>query len=50
MRFTQSQGVGPFSSQAIGIATAAVVMLGFRIFHPGRAADNDSFTGGTGTR
>lgn len=50
MRLTNSQGVGVFSPQAIGIATAAIVMLGFRIFHPGRAQNNLAFAGGTDTK
>ena len=50
MRVTGNRGVGLFSPQAIGIATAAVVMLGFRIFHPGRARENLDFAGGTDTR
>jgi solute:Na+ symporter, SSS family len=48
--FTHGQGIGLFSPQAIGIATAAIVMLGFRIFHPGHARDNISFAGGTDAR
>ncbi len=50
MRLTHNQGIGLFSPQAIGIATAAIVMLGFRVFHPGRAEDNLAFAGGTDTR
>ena len=50
MRLTHNQGVGVFSPQAIGIATAAIVMLGFRIFHPGRAQNNLAFAGGTDTK
>lgn len=45
--FTHVQGIGFFSPQAIGIATGAIVMLGFRIFHPGHVKDNVSFAGGT---
>jgi solute:Na+ symporter, SSS family len=48
--FTHGQGFGIFSPQAIGIATAAIVMLGFRIFHPGHVQDNMSFAGGTDAR
>jgi SSS family solute:Na+ symporter len=48
--FTQGRGVGLFSPQAIGIATGSVVMLGFRIFHPGNVRDNVSFAGGTDAR
>jgi SSS family solute:Na+ symporter len=47
---TDGKGFGLLSPQAIGIATAAVVMLGFRIFHPGNAQDNVSFAGGTDAR
>jgi len=48
--FTHGQGIGFLTPQAVGIATAAIVMLGFRIFHPGQAKDNVSFAGGTDTR
>jgi SSS family solute:Na+ symporter len=34
IRVTQGHGVGVLSPQAIGIGTAAVVMLGFRVFAP----------------
>jgi SSS family solute:Na+ symporter len=34
IRLTHGAGVGVFSPQAIGTATAAVVMIGFRIFAP----------------
>jgi SSS family solute:Na+ symporter len=44
---TYAQGIGFFSPQAIGIATGTIVMLGFRIFHPGHVQDNVSFAGGT---
>ncbi len=44
---THGQGVWLFSPQAVGITTAALVMLAFRIFHPGNAKDNVSFAGGT---
>jgi SSS family solute:Na+ symporter len=47
---TAGHGFGLFSPQAIGIATAAIVMLGFRIFHPGNVEDNTSFAGGTDAR
>ncbi len=50
MRLTHRQGLGPFSPEALGIATAALVMIGFRIFHPGTAQDNISFAGGTDAR
>jgi len=33
-RFTNGAGVGVVSPQAIGIATAAVVMIAFRLFPP----------------
>ena len=33
-RMTHSTGVGVLSPQAIGIATAAIVMIGFRVFAP----------------
>jgi SSS family solute:Na+ symporter len=47
MRVTDGRGIGVLSPQAIGIAVAAVVMLGFRALHPGRAQDNLAFAGGT---
>jgi SSS family solute:Na+ symporter len=50
MRLTQNQGVGLLSPQAIGIATAAVVMLGFRVLYPGYAQNNVAFAGGTDAR
>jgi len=50
MRLTHRQGLGLFSPEALGIATAALVMIGFRIFHPGTAQDNISFAGGTDAR
>ncbi len=50
MRLTQNNGVGILSPEAIGILTAAVVMIGFRVFHPGRAEDNSAFAGGTDAR
>ena len=50
IKITNSRGIGLFSPQAIGIITAAVVMLGFRVLHPGRAKDNAAFAGGTGAR
>jgi SSS family solute:Na+ symporter len=34
IRVTHSGGVGVFSPQAIGIVTAALVMIGFRVFAP----------------
>lgn len=34
IRMTHGAGIGVFSPQAIGIATAAFVMIGFRIFAP----------------
>jgi SSS family solute:Na+ symporter len=50
MRLTQNHGFGLLSPQAIGILTAAVVMLGFRVLHPGQAEENAAFAGGTETR
>ena len=50
MRLTENRGVGLLSSQAIGIVTAAVVMLGFRFLHPGVAENNAAFAGGTDAR
>ncbi len=50
MRLTANHGVGLLSPQAIGILTAAVVMLGFRILHPGHAENNAAFAGGTDAR
>ncbi len=47
---THGQGVGVISPQAIGILTAAVVMIGFRVFSPGQARNNLAFAGGTGAR
>jgi SSS family solute:Na+ symporter len=35
MVITHNSGVGVLSPQAIGIATGAIVMIGFRILHPG---------------
>lgn len=50
IQLTNNHGIGLFSPQAIGIATAAVVMVGFRVLHPGRAEDNLAFAGGTDAR
>jgi SSS family solute:Na+ symporter len=50
MRLTANRGVGFFSPQAIGIAIAAVVMIGFRFVHPGFAHADPAFAGGTDTR
>jgi SSS family solute:Na+ symporter len=50
MRLTGNRGVGWLSPQAIGIATAALVMVGFRFFHPGFVRANPAFAGGTDTR
>ncbi|MCU1225171.1 MAG: Na+/solute symporter [Edaphobacter sp.] len=47
IRLSHGEGVWLFSPQAVGIAAAALVMLGFRIFHPSKAQDNISFAGGT---
>ena len=35
MRMTEGKGIGVLSPQAIGIATAALVMIGFRVLAPG---------------
>ena len=48
MRLTGGGGVGILSPQAIGILTGAVVMIGFRLLHPGHARNNVAFAGGTG--
>jgi SSS family solute:Na+ symporter len=50
MRVTHNLGVGFLSPQAIGIATATIVMFAFRAFHPGRAQNNLAFAGGTDSR
>ncbi|WP_213805092.1 sodium:solute symporter family protein [Granulicella sp. dw_53] len=50
MRLTANHGVGLLSPQAVGIVTAAVVMLGFRFLHPGHVEDNTAFAGGTDSR
>jgi len=50
MRITHNRGVGVLSPQAVGIATAAIVMLGFRAFYPGHAQNNLAFAGGTDTK
>jgi SSS family solute:Na+ symporter len=47
---THGQGIGILSPQAVGILTAAVVMIGFRVLHPGRAENNLAFAGGTEAR
>jgi solute:Na+ symporter, SSS family len=47
MLVTGGHGVGLLSPEAVGIATAAAVMVGFRIFYPGRVEQNVSFAGGT---
>ncbi len=47
---THGQGVGVASPQAIGILTAALVMIAFRVLSPGKAQDNLAFAGGTGAR
>jgi SSS family solute:Na+ symporter len=46
-QLTANAGYGIFSPPAIGIATAATVMLAFRLFFPQRAQENISFAGGT---
>jgi solute:Na+ symporter, SSS family len=50
MRLTNNHGVGLFSPQAIGIATATLVMVGFRVLHPRAAQNNIAFAGGTDAR
>ena len=50
IRLTHNQGIGVFSPQAIGIATAAVVMIGFRLIYPREAQNNLAFAGGTDAR
>jgi SSS family solute:Na+ symporter len=47
---TNGQGIGILSPQAVGILTAAAVMIGFRVLHPGQARNNLAFTGGTDSR
>jgi len=46
-QLTHNLGYGIFSPAAIGIATAASVMLAFRILYPQQAEENISFAGGT---
>jgi solute:Na+ symporter, SSS family len=46
-QLTNNAGYGIFSPAAIGIATAAISMLGFRVLHPQQAQENVSFAGGT---
>jgi SSS family solute:Na+ symporter len=50
MRLTEGRGIGLFSPQAVGIVTAALVMVGFRLVHPGYAHADPAFAGGTDTR
>ena len=50
MLLTGGRGIGLFSPEAIGIVTAATVMIGFRIFYPGRIDRNVAFVGGTRSR
>jgi SSS family solute:Na+ symporter len=50
MRLTENRGIGLLSPQAIGIVTAAVVMLGFRFLYPGQVENNVAFAGGTDAR
>jgi SSS family solute:Na+ symporter len=50
MRFTGNRGIGWLSPQAIGIVTAALVMVSFRFLHPGFARANPAFAGGTDSR
>ena len=46
-QLTANAGYGIFSPPAIGIATAAIVMLSFRVIYPQQARENISFAGGT---
>ncbi|WP_263365371.1 sodium:solute symporter family protein [Edaphobacter bradus] len=46
-QLTANAGYGIFSPAAIGIATAAIVMLAFRVLYPQQAPKNISFAGGT---
>lgn len=46
-QLTANAGYGIFSPPAIGVATAATVMLAFRFLNPQQAQDNISFAGGT---
>jgi solute:Na+ symporter, SSS family len=46
-QLTNNLGYGIVSPPAIGIATAAIVMLAFRLLHPQQAQENISFAGGT---
>ena len=50
MVLTVGRGIGLLSPEAVGIATAAVVMIGFRIIYPRRAEQNVAFAGGTDSR
>jgi len=50
LRLTNGHGVWVLSAQAVGILTAAVVMVGFRVLAPGRARENAAFAGGTESR
>ncbi|RSL15021.1 SSS family solute:Na+ symporter [Edaphobacter aggregans] len=50
MLVTGGRGLGLLSPEAVGIGTAAAVMIGFRIFYPRRAEQNVAFAGGTGSR
>lgn len=45
IRMTHGAGIGVFSPQAIGIATAALVMIGFRIFAPSAPTSKASMQG-----
>jgi len=45
IRMTHGAGIGVFSPQAIGIATAALVMIGFRIFAPSAPTSKGSMQG-----
>jgi SSS family solute:Na+ symporter len=50
MLVTGGRSLGLLSPEAVGIVTAAIVMIGFRIFNPGHAEQNVSFAGGTDSR
>lgn len=47
LHLTHHRGFSLASPQAIGLVTAAFVMLAFRILHPGNTTGNSRFTGGT---
>jgi len=45
-KLTANEGYGIFSPAAIGIVTAALTMLAFRLFYPQQTQENISFAGG----